>query len=282
MLVDSHCHLDFNDFEEDFDEILERARANGVTAMLNAGNNIDELDNQLALSEKYPFIYTAVGVHPDNASEYESLTAADLLAQTHHKKVVAIGECGLDYYYDNCPRDVQIKVFREHIKAAQESGLPLIIHTREAEEDTMSLLDEAYKEKPFGGEFHCFTGSQKLADFGLSIGFYLSCGRFLPVCRWNVCWWRRIRRFWLRCPSAGAAMSLHLCCIRRKDWLNCAICRWKNWRRLRQTTFTVCSARPAIKGDMIINETVNHSGQRRGSRRSVAGERLGGLRPAKP
>ena len=136
MLVDSHCHLDFNDFEEDFDEILERARANGVTAMLNAGNNIDELDNQLALSEKYPFIYTAVGVHPDNASEYESLTAADLLAQTHHKKVVAIGECGLDYYYDNCPRDVQIKVFREHIKAAQESGLPLIIHTREAEEDT--------------------------------------------------------------------------------------------------------------------------------------------------
>ena len=96
MLVDSHCHLDFNDFEEDFDEILERARANGVTAMLNAGNNIDELDNQLALSEKYPFIYTAVGVHPDNASEYESLTAADLRAQTHHKKVVAIGECGLD------------------------------------------------------------------------------------------------------------------------------------------------------------------------------------------
>lgn len=185
MLVDSHCHLDFNDFEEDFDEILERARANGVTAMLNAGNNIDELDNQLALSEKYPFIYTAVGVHPDNASEYESLTAADLLAQTHHKKVVAIGECGLDYYYDNCPHDVQIKVFREHIKAAQESGLPLIIHTREAEEDTMSLLDEAYKEKPFGGEFHCFTGSQKLADFGLSIGFYLSASGIITFNKSN-------------------------------------------------------------------------------------------------
>lgn len=294
MLVDSHCHLDFNDFEEDFDEILERARANGVTAMLNAGNNIDELDNQLALSEKYPFIYTAVGVHPDNASEYESLTAADLLAQTHHKKVVAIGECGLDYYYDNCPRDVQIKVFREHIKAAQESGLPLIIHTREAEEDTMSLLDEAYKEKPFGGEFHCFTGSQKLADFGLSIGFYLSASGIITFNKSNEL--REVfarlplerllvetdSPFWLRCPSAGAAMSLHLCCIRRKDWLNCATCRWKNWRRLRQTTFTVCSARPAIKGDMIINETVNHSGQRRGSRCSVAGERLGGLRPAKP
>lgn len=174
MLVDSHCHLDFNDFEEDFEEILERARANGVTAMLNAGNNIGELFNQLALSEKYPFIYTAAGVHPDNAAEYENLTAEDLLAQTQHKKVVAIGECGLDYYYDNCARDIQIKVFKEHIKAAQESGLPLIIHTREAEEDTMTLLGDAYKEKPFSGEFHCFTGSQELADFGLSIGFYLS------------------------------------------------------------------------------------------------------------
>lgn len=93
MLVDSHCHLDFNDFEEDFEEILERARTNGVTAMLNAGNNIGELANQLALSEKYPFIYTAVGVHPDNAAEYENLTTEDLLAQTQHKKVVAIGEC---------------------------------------------------------------------------------------------------------------------------------------------------------------------------------------------
>ena len=174
MLVDSHCHLDFNDFEDDFEDILLRAKENGVTAMLNAGNNVNELDNQLALSEKYPFIYAAVGVHPDNASEYENITAEDLIAKTNHKKVVAIGECGLDYYYDNCPRDVQIKVFKEHIKAAQETGLPLIIHTREAEDDTMNLLGEAYKQKQFTGEFHCFTGSQKLADFGLSIGFYLS------------------------------------------------------------------------------------------------------------
>ena len=185
MLVDSHCHLDFNDFEDDFEEILERARANGVTAMLNAGNNIGELDRQLALSEKYPFIYTAVGVHPDNAEEYQNLTAEDLLAQTHHKKVVAIGECGLDYYYDNCPRDIQIKVFQEHIKAAQASGLPLIIHTREAEDDTISLLGEAYQEKPFSGEFHCFTGSQRLAEFGLSIGFYLSASGIITFNKSN-------------------------------------------------------------------------------------------------
>ena len=185
MLIDSHCHLDFNDFDEDFDEIMARAREAGVTAMLNAGNNINELDRQLALSETYPFIYTAVGVHPHNAAEYPDIKAADFVEKSHHKKVVAIGECGLDYYYDYSPPDIQKKIFIEQIIAAQQTGLPLIIHTREAEEDTMSLLDEAYKEKPFGGEFHCFTGSQKMADFGLSIGFYLSASGIITFNKSN-------------------------------------------------------------------------------------------------
>ena len=174
MLVDSHCHLDFNDFEDDFEDMLARARENGVTAMLNAGNNIGELDHQLAISEKYPFIYTAVGVHPHNAAEYESVTAEDFIRQAGHKKIVAIGECGLDYYYDYSPKDVQIKVFKEQIKAAQETGLPLIIHTRDADEDTISVLDEMYKQKPFAGELHCFSSGKNLADYALSIGFYLS------------------------------------------------------------------------------------------------------------
>ena len=174
MLVDSHCHLDFDDFEEDLDEIICRAKENGITTILNAGNNIDELDRQLELSEKYPFIYTAVGVHPHNASEYENITAQDFIAKAGHKKVVGIGECGLDYYYDYSPRDTQIRIFREQIKAAQETGLPLIIHTRDADEDTMAVLDEEYKKKPFTGEIHCFSSSQKLADFALSIGFYIS------------------------------------------------------------------------------------------------------------
>ena len=174
MLVDSHCHLDYNDFEEDFAEILVRAKDNGVTAMLNAGNNIGELDRQLAISEKYPFIYTAVGVHPHNASEYEGIKAADFIAKAAHKKVVAIGECGLDYFYDYSPREIQIEIFKEQIIAAQETGLPLIIHTRDAEDDTIALLDEMYKIKPFTGEIHCFSSSQRLADFALSIGFYIS------------------------------------------------------------------------------------------------------------
>ncbi len=179
MLVDSHCHLDYNDFEEDFEDILSRARENGVTAMLNAGNNIGELDKQLELSEKYPFIYTAVGVHPHNAAEYENIKAEDFIKETMHKKVVGIGECGLDYFYDYAPKEMQIKIFREQIIAAQETGLPLIIHTRDADDDTIALLSEMYEKKPFTGEIHCFSSSKKLADFALSIGFYISASGIL-------------------------------------------------------------------------------------------------------
>lgn len=174
MLVDSHCHLDYNDFEEDFDEILHRMKENGITAALNAGNNIDNLDEQLKLSEKYPFIYTAVGVHPHNADEYTSVTAAELIEKSRHKKIVAIGECGLDYYYDYSSRENQLKLFIEQIKAAQETGLPLIIHTRDADDDTIDILSEHYKKAPFNGEIHCFSGSRRLAEFALSIGFYIS------------------------------------------------------------------------------------------------------------
>lgn len=179
MLVDSHCHLDYNDFEDDFEEILERAKDNGVTAMLNAGNNIGELDKQLAISEKYPFIYTAVGVHPHNACEYENIKAQDFINQTIHKKVIGIGECGLDYFYDYAPKETQIRIFREQIIAAQETELPLIIHTRDADDDTIGLLKEMYQQKPFRGEIHCFSSSRKLAEFALSIGFYISASGIL-------------------------------------------------------------------------------------------------------
>ncbi len=174
MLVDSHCHLDYNDFEDDFDDIILHMKENGITAALNAGNNVNSLDEQLALSEKYPFIYTAVGVHPHNADEYPEITAADLVEKSKHKKIVAIGECGLDYYYDYSTKENQFRVFIEQIKAAQETGLPLIIHTRDADDDTISLLSEYYKKAPFSGEIHCFSGSRKLAEFALSIGFYIS------------------------------------------------------------------------------------------------------------
>ncbi|MBO5443014.1 MAG: TatD family hydrolase [Alphaproteobacteria bacterium] len=185
MLVDSHCHLDFNDFEEDFEEVLNRAKENGVTTILNAGNNINELEQQLELSEKYPFIYTAVGVHPHNASEYKDIKAEDFIAQTKHKKVVGIGECGLDYYYDYSPKEEQVKVFVEQIRAAQQTGLPLIIHTRDADEDTIEILKEEYEKAPFSGEIHCFSSSKKLAEFALSIGFYLSASGIITFNKSN-------------------------------------------------------------------------------------------------
>ena len=100
MLVDSHCHIDFNDFEDDFDDIIRNMKENGITAALNAGNGLEDFSKQLELSEKYPFIYTAVGVHPHNADDYTEITAEALIEKSNHKKVVAIGECGLDYYYD--------------------------------------------------------------------------------------------------------------------------------------------------------------------------------------
>ena len=121
MLVDSHCHIDFNDFEGDIDEIIQHMKENGVTAVLNAGNGLDGFDGQLDLSEKYPFIYTAVGVHPHTADENTNLTAETLVEKTKHKKVVAIGECGLDYYYDYSTKENQFNVFKAHIAAAQET-----------------------------------------------------------------------------------------------------------------------------------------------------------------
>lgn len=188
MLVDSHCHLDFNDFGEDFEEVLARAKEAGVEAILNAGNNLNELAEQLKISEKYPFIYTAAGVHPHNASDYENLKAIDIIKASEHKKVIAIGECGLDYYYDHSPKDVQKKLFIEHIKAAQENGLPLIIHARDADDDIIEIMEKEYKNKPFTGVIHCFSSSQKLADFALSLGFYLSASGIITFnkCR-EVC-----------------------------------------------------------------------------------------------
>ncbi|MBE6452117.1 MAG: TatD family deoxyribonuclease [Alphaproteobacteria bacterium] len=174
MLVDSHCHLDFDDFENDTSEIIERAKECGVNIILDAGNNLKEFDNQLLLAEKYPFVYSAVGVHPHNANEYPELKAEEIIAKTHHKKVIGIGETGLDYYYDYAPKELQIKLLREHIIAAQETGLPLIIHNRESDDDMIRELESAYKQKTFTGVIHCFSSSEKLAKFALSIGFYLS------------------------------------------------------------------------------------------------------------
>lgn len=174
MIIDSHCHLSSKELYADIQGVMQRAHEAGVCGILNAGGKFDELETQLLISRQYKNVWTVTGVHPHDAASYADVSAEDVLKNTKHDKVVAIGECGLDYFYDFAPRDVQIKVFRQMIKAAQESRLPLIVHTREADADTIELLSEAYRQKRFTGEIHCYSSSLRLALSALEIGFYIS------------------------------------------------------------------------------------------------------------
>lgn len=174
MLVDSHCHLGSDEIYVGLDAVMQRARAAGIEYMLNAGGKFDELPLQLEISKRYPEVSTVTGVHPHDATDYENITAEDVLKNTLLPQVVAIGECGLDYFYDFSPKDVQIKVLKKMITAAQQSGLPIIIHSREAEDDTAEILTSAYKQKSFTGVLHCYSSAWKLASALLDIGFYVS------------------------------------------------------------------------------------------------------------
>lgn len=174
MLVDSHCHLSSEAVYADLENVFKRAKQNGVSAFLNAGSKFDELDVQLAISERYKNVWTLAGVHPHDALSYQNVSTQDVVSQTKNAKVVGIGECGLDYFYDFAPKDVQKSVFLKMIEAAQISALPLVVHTRDADDDTISMLQEAYKQKAFKGVIHCFSSSERLAFEALDIGFYIS------------------------------------------------------------------------------------------------------------
>lgn len=180
MFIDSHAHLDVPQYDADRDEVIARARAAGVEMMLEiCGSDIarGSLEDGLKLIEAYPFIYGAVGVHPHEASLYDEALEQKLLAMSEHAKVIGWGEIGLDYYYDNSPRDIQAKVFRRQLNIAFESRLPVIIHTRDAEDDTISILREEWAAAggaDHGGVIHCFTGSQRLADAAIEMGFHIS------------------------------------------------------------------------------------------------------------
>lgn len=182
MLIDSHCHLDFEDFAaEGIAAVVGRARAAGVSRMLTICCEIAKFPKILAIADQFDFIHCSIGTHPHQSNEPEEVkfTTADIVARARQSaKIVALGETGLDYYYDFSPRDVQQQVFTRHIEAALETGLPLIIHTRDAEEDTMRLLRDVGQGK-VRGVMHCFTGSQWLADQALDIGFYISLSGIL-------------------------------------------------------------------------------------------------------
>ncbi|NWG26172.1 MAG: TatD family hydrolase [Pseudorhodoplanes sp.] len=173
MLVDSHCHLDFPDFGNDLDALVARARAAGIGRMVTISTRVARLDGLLAIAERYPDVFCTVGTHPHHAAEEPDVTTADLVARTRHPKVVGIGEAGLDYHYDCSPRDAQEAGFRRHIAAARETGLPLVIHTREADEDTTRILEEEMGKGAFPAVLHCYTGGRALALRAVELGLYV-------------------------------------------------------------------------------------------------------------
>jgi TatD DNase family protein len=174
MLVDSHCHLDFPAFADDLDGVMARAAANGVGCMLTISTRVREHARVLALAERFDNVWCSVGTHPHNAHEEPDVTADDLVRRAAHPRVVAIGEAGLDYHYDYSPRDAQEQGLRTHIAAARMTGLPLVIHCREADADMARILSEEMARGAFPAVLHCFTGGRELALEAVRLGCYVS------------------------------------------------------------------------------------------------------------
>jgi TatD DNase family protein len=174
MLVDSHCHLDFADFDEDRDALVERARAAGVGIMVSISTRVRKFPALKAIAERYPRIYCSIGTHPHNAAEEPDVTTDDLVRIAADPLVVAIGEAGLDYHYDNAPREAQREGFIRHIAAARQTKLPLVIHARDADNDIAAILEEETGRGPFPFVLHCFSSGPDLARRGLALGGYVS------------------------------------------------------------------------------------------------------------
>lgn len=174
MLADSHCHLNYKGLAEDQQAVLERARARGVTAMLNIATRESEWDDVLATAEREPDVWATVGIHPHEADQHPHVDTAKLVARAAHPRIVGIGESGLDYFYEHSDRDRQQASFRAHIDAAREAGVPIVVHTRDAEDDTAAILREEMGKGAFGCVIHCFTGTGAFADIALDLGCYIS------------------------------------------------------------------------------------------------------------
>lgn len=183
MLIDSHCHLDFPDFAGSVPDLVARARAAGVGGMLTISTRVAKADTYRALAESDPEILFTIGTHPHQAAEEPDVTVEDLLAIASHPRCVAIGEAGLDFHYDKAPRDVQERVFRTHIAAARSSGLPLVIHAREADEVMIAILDDEMGRGRFDAVLHCFSSGRALAEAGVALGLYVSFSGILTFKR---------------------------------------------------------------------------------------------------
>lgn len=174
MFVDSHCHLNYKGLVEEQDAVVARARAAGVGPMLNISTRASEWDAVVATADAHEHIWASIGIHPHEADTHAEVDTERLLGRVGHPRVVAIGETGLDYYYDKSDRDRQRRSFRSHLAACRASGLPVIVHTRDAEEDTAEILADEMGKGAYGGVIHCFTASQRFAEQALELGLYIS------------------------------------------------------------------------------------------------------------
>ena len=174
MLIDSHCHLDFDELSGDLDGVLSRARAAGIDGMVTISTRVEQFARIRAIAEAHDNVWCSIGTHPHNADEELHIQTADLVRISAHPKCVAIGEAGLDYFYDNAPREAQATGLRRHIAAARETGLPLVIHSRAADDDMAAILEEEAGQGPFPFVLHCFTAGADLARRGLALGGYIS------------------------------------------------------------------------------------------------------------
>ena len=174
MLIDSHCHLDFPELAGDEAGVLARARTAGVAGMLTIGTRLDQFERVRAIAERHDNVWCSVGVHPHEAKEEGQRTPDRLIEATHHPKVVGIGETGLDFYYEHSPMDEQVESFRAHIAASRQTGLPLIVHTRDADRETIDVLEGEAAKGAFPGLIHCFSSGAEVAHRALALGMYIS------------------------------------------------------------------------------------------------------------
>jgi TatD DNase family protein len=174
MLVDSHCHLDFPQFAGSLPEVIARAREAGVGRLVTISTHVKRFDAYRALAEEHEEVFFSVGTHPHHAAEEPDVAADEIVRLARHPRCVAIGEAGLDYHYERSPREVQHRVLRTHIAAARETGLPLVIHARDADDDLIHILNDEARRGEFKAVLHCFSSGRRLAETGLELGFYVS------------------------------------------------------------------------------------------------------------
>jgi len=183
MIVDSHCHLDFPDFAEERDALVARAAAAGVGLMVTISTRVRRFDQVKAIAETYPNVFCSVGTHPHQAGEETDVTTDELVALAAHPKCVAIGEAGLDYFYDKAPREAQASGLRRHIAAARITGLPLVIHARDADDDMIAILEDETARGAFPALLHCFSSGRGLMERGVALGLYVSFSGILTFKR---------------------------------------------------------------------------------------------------